>query len=30
MPTFIWEARTKGGELKSGTFTADTEDVPYA
>jgi type IV pilus assembly protein PilC len=27
MPTFIWEARTKGGELKSGTFTADTEDV---
>jgi len=27
MPTFIWEARTKGGELKSGSFTADTEDV---
>jgi type IV pilus assembly protein PilC len=27
MPTFIWEARTKGGDLKSGTFTADTEDA---
>jgi type IV pilus assembly protein PilC len=27
MPTFIWEARTKGGELRSGTLTADSEDV---
>lgn len=27
MPTFIWEARTKGGEVRSGTFTADTEDA---
>jgi type IV pilus assembly protein PilC len=27
MATFIWEGRTKGGELRSGTFTADSEDV---
>ncbi len=27
MPTFIWEARTKGGESRSGTFTADSEDI---
>jgi type IV pilus assembly protein PilC len=27
MPTFIWEARTKGGEVRSGTVTADTEDA---
>lgn len=27
MPTFIWEARTKGGEVRSGTLTADTEDM---
>ncbi len=27
MPTFIWEARTKGGEVRSGTLTADTEDA---
>jgi type IV pilus assembly protein PilC len=27
MPTFIWEARTKAGELRSGTLTADTDDV---
>jgi type IV pilus assembly protein PilC len=27
MPTFIWEARTKGGEARSGTITADTEDA---
>jgi len=27
MPTFIWEARTKGGEVRSGTFTADSEDA---
>ena len=27
MPTYIWEARTKGGELRSGTSTADSEDV---
>jgi type IV pilus assembly protein PilC len=27
MPTFIWEGRTKGGELRSGSFTADSEEV---
>lgn len=27
MPTFIWEARTKGGEVRSGTSTADSEDA---
>ncbi len=27
MPTFIWEATTKGGEFRSGTFTADSEDA---
>lgn len=27
MPTFIWEARTKAGEVRSGTSTADTEDA---
>jgi type IV pilus assembly protein PilC len=27
MPTFNWEARTKGGELRSGSVTADTEDA---
>lgn len=27
MPTFIWEARTKAGEPRSGTFTADSEEV---
>ncbi|MEM9458477.1 MAG: type II secretion system F family protein [Myxococcota bacterium] len=27
MPTFIWEARTKAGEFRSGTFNADSEDA---
>lgn len=27
MPTFIWEAKTKAGELRSGTSTAASEDV---
>ncbi|MCX4245404.1 type II secretion system F family protein [Paraliomyxa miuraensis] len=27
MPTYIWEGRTKGGELRNGTFTADSEDA---
>ena len=27
MPTFIWEARTKAGEVRSGTFNADSEDA---
>ncbi len=27
MPTFIWEARTRGGEFRSGTYTADSKDV---
>lgn len=27
MPTFIWEGRTKGGEMRSGTFTAESEDM---
>ncbi len=27
MPTFVWEAKTKAGEFRSGTFTADSEDA---
>ncbi|MCA9709365.1 MAG: type II secretion system F family protein [Myxococcales bacterium] len=27
MPTFIWEARTKAGELRTGTLTADAESM---
>lgn len=27
MPTYIWEGRTKTGEARSGTFTADNEDA---
>ena len=27
MPTYIWEAKTKAGEVRSGTFTADNEDA---
>jgi type IV pilus assembly protein PilC len=27
MPTYNWEARTKAGEARTGTFTADTEDA---
>ena len=27
MPTYIWEGRTKTGEARSGTFTADSEDA---
>jgi type IV pilus assembly protein PilC len=27
MPTFIWEARTKGGEMRTGTVAADTQNA---
>ena len=27
MPTYIWEAKTKAGEVRTGQFTADSEDV---
>ncbi len=27
MPTYIWEARTRGGEFRTGTYTADSKDV---
>ncbi|RMG95717.1 MAG: type II secretion system F family protein [Deltaproteobacteria bacterium] len=27
MPTFIWEARTRGGEFRSGTYKADSKEV---
>ncbi len=27
MPTYIWEGKTKAGELRSGTYTAASEDV---
>jgi type IV pilus assembly protein PilC len=27
MPTFLWEATTRGGEHRSGTVDADTEDA---
>jgi len=27
MPTYIWEGKTKAGEFRSGTYTADSEDT---
>ena len=27
MPTYIWEGKTKAGEFRSGTFTADSENL---
>ena len=27
MPTYIWEGKTKGGEFRSGTYTADSESL---
>lgn len=27
MPTFNWEGRTKAGEMRSGSYTADSEDA---
>ena len=27
MPTYIWEARTRGGEFRTGTYKADSKEV---